>query len=912
MSLLTRVVLIIAVALSPPLVMQAFNEAALRAARRDEVRQEALRDARTVGAELDAIIVGVRNALVAVAAIPAIKTADADSCAALLQSAFSGLAFLRGIALVGEDGRIICATNGEVEGTRPGITPAVRLARARGEMALGRYMRDSNGGRGELPVAYPVRGLPGPGPVLVGEMDLRWLRRRLADRLLPKDAAIIVADRDGIVLVSEPDQTLVGRLAGSMQRTMLDATAPFLSLDTDLRGVSRVVATLPPGDAAPDILVSVGLSTATAFAAADAAAARSYALIAAGFIAALALAAWMARGVIARPARAILATTERWQMGDTAARLPWPSPHSEFGRIAAAINALLDAVAAGQLGLHERLAELRAIYDGSPVGLGYVGRDLRYVTVNARLAKINSVSAEQHRGRTVREILPTVAYRVEPLLARALTGEPIPPVEVLAATEAEPGVKRRLLVSYQPAVGPDGLVLGVVIAVQDVTALRQTEAALRAALEQANAELERRVAERTRQFEAEVREREAAQAQLQQAQKMEVIGQLTGGVAHDFNNLLTAIIGNLELATARSQDRPDVVRLLTGAMRSADRGAALTQRMLAFGRRQFLRFQPVAVPALLEGMSELIARTIGPSVQVCIDAAADLPPARADPNQVELVVLNLVVNARDAMPAGGSVVIATAAEQVAPDVAHPAGLAPGTYVRLSVSDTGEGMDAATQARAFEPFFTTKPVGRGSGLGLPMVQGVVAQSDGAVAIQSAPGQGTTVTVWLPCADDAAPATVTEPPPRWLAEGGGRAILLVDDDADVVTFAAICLDDAGYAVRRAQSGAEALAMLKDGPQPDLLIADLGMPGMNGLQLATAARRLYPHLSIMIATGYAPEDADARGTLDLPLLRKPFKAADLLSRVAELMQTSRSASPEGGNGADLSGPQSTASAR
>ena len=892
MNLLTRVVLIIAAALLPPLLMQVFNEAALRAARRDEVRAEAMRDARTVGAEIDAIIAGVRNALVATAAIPAVRAADAAACEPLLQSVFTGLTLLHELALVGDDGRIVCASDPQRDGVQVGAAPEVRLAQARGGLALGGYRPGATGGHPVLPAAYPVRGLAGPGPVLVGAIDLDALRRRLAARLHSADAAVTLADRGGTVLVALPDAAAIGRPVAAALRTALDGAGPTVTLDTDARGASQMVATLPPGEAAADILVSVAVGTAPAYAAADAASARGYALIGGGFIVAVALAAWMARGTIARPVHAILATTERWQRGDTAARLPSPDHRSEFGRIAEAVNALLDAVAAGQAGLHERLAEIKAIYDGSPVGLGYIARDLRYVTVNARLAEINATPAEQHRGRTVRELLPTVADRIEPLLVRAMTGEPIPPEEVAAATEAEPGVLRRLLVSYQPAVAQCGSVLGVVVAVQEVTALRRAEAALRAALERANAELEQRVAERTRQFEAEVRGREAAQAQLQQAQKMEVIGQLTGGVAHDFNNLLTAIIGNLELASARSRDRPDVTRLLTGAMRSADRGAALTQRMLAFGRRQFLCLQPVAIPALLDGMSELLARTIDPSVALRIEAPPALRPARADPNQVELVVLNLVLNARDAMPGGGQVAIAAAEEHVPAGAVHPAGLVPGDYVRISVTDSGAGMDSATQARAFEPFFTTKPVGRGSGLGLSMVQGVAAQSDGGVALKSTPGEGTTVSVWLPCAETVQPAAAPPPRPglRAVARGAGRSVLLVDDDADVAAFASVCLEEAGYAVHHVLGGAEALELLTRRPPPDLLIADLGMPGMNGLQLAAAARRLYPGLTILIATGYAAQEADDRGSHDLPVLSKPFKAADLLGRVAELLAEAR----------------------
>ncbi len=737
MTLLTRVVLIVAAALLPPLAMQAFNESALRAARRDELRQETLRDARTVAAELDAIVAGVRNALVAAAAIPAVRAADAAACEPLLRAVFSELAFLRGVILAGDDGRVVCATDPAADGARLHRAPEIRLAWARGGLALGGYT-PAPGGGAMLPAAYPVRGLPGRGPVLVGEIDLDWLRRRLADGLLPQGAAVTLTDRDGVVLIALSDTGQAGR---------------------DLDGGDRLVATLPPGDGVPDMQVSVALDPAPVLAATAAAAARGYALIGAGFLAALLLAAWLARGIITRPVHAILGATGRWQAGDTGARLPVRPGSSEFGRIAAAVNVLLDAVAHGQ-------------------------------------------------------------------------------------------------------------------------------ASLRATLEDANAELERHVAERTRQLEAEVREREAAQAQLQQAQKMEVLGQLTGGIAHDFNNLLTAIVGNLELAAGRSRDRPEVARLLAGAMRAADRGAALTQRMLAFGRRQYLSIQPVALPPLLDGMAELIARTIGPSIEVRIDAPAGLPAARADPHQVELMVLNLVVNARDAMPEGGRVIIAAAAETVAEP--HQAGLQAGSYLRLSVSDNGEGMDAATAARAFEPFFTTKPVGRGSGLGLPMVQGVAAQSGGAVALRSAPGAGTTVTVWLPCAEDSAEPAPPHPD-RAAARhpAAGRTVLLVDDDGDVAAFAATCLADAGYAVTRCESGAAALARLRTLPPPDLLIADVGMPGMSGLELAAAARERHPHLPILIATGYAAEDGDIAGTPDLPVLGKPFKATDLLGRVTALLE-------------------------
>jgi PAS domain S-box-containing protein len=885
LRLLARVVLIIGVALLPVLAMQTFNATALRGARQADVREEALREAQALATEIRWITAGVRNTLIALAANPVIRSGDPAACTATLRALRASLPSLRAISLLDEDDVVRCSSNVFAEGHVQADVPEVRLARARGTAALGGFASDKPDGPGELPFAYPVRGLPGAGPVLVADIDLTWLAGQLARRRLAPDSLLWVADRDGIVLVNLPGPSIAGQPLPASDRGALDAAGPSVVERRGADGLLREIGFVPPGSAMPDVFTAIGLSTERAFAATDAAAARGYALIFASLLAALALALFTGRNIIARPVRAILDTTERWRHGDTAARVPTRGGRSEFAGIARAVNDMLDAAVAGQARLKERLAELNAIYDTSPVGLGFLDRSLRYVTVNARLAEINNHTETEHRGHTVREILSaTAADRIEPLLHRALAGEPIPPHEVETAAPA--GARRRLLISYQPATAPDRTVVGIVIAIQDITALRRTEAALAAALQAANAELERRVAERTEQLEAEVREREAAQAQLLQAQKMEVIGQLAGGIAHDFNNLLAAIIGNLELATARSRDRPEVARLLDGALRSADRGAALTQHMLAFGRRQFLRPRPVALAALLEGMADLIGRTIGPAIRVQVEIPVFLPPARVDPHQTELLVLNLVVNARDAMPGGGTIRITGAADEVAIHEAHPAGLAPGRYVRLSVADTGEGMDPATQARAFEPFYTTKPVGRGSGLGLPMVQGVAVQSGGGVAITSAPGDGTTVSVWFPCADAPAeppgPRAETPSPPRAM----GQELMLVEDEPEVAAFAATCLEEAGYRVRRADNGETALRMLQSAPPPELLIADLGMPGMNGIELAAAARRLFPHLPILIATGYAADEAAASATPDLPILTKPFKAADLLALVAMLL--------------------------
>jgi len=757
MTLFVRLLLIIVTALLPPLAMQGFNESALRSAREADVRAQVAREARAVSAELQGIEGGVRNTLVALAEVQAVRAGDGSECPALLRAVAARFVFLRDLALVGPDGVVRCDSAGFGPRDRAS-DPAVRLARARDDFTIGAYAVDPTG-RPVLAMGYPVRGQP--GAVLVADFALGWLRDQIAASGLPPGSGVTVADRDGRYLLRLPDPERIGTLIAPELRWLLSQPTLGVVETTGSDGVRRIAGYVPLAAEPTDLFVAVGFSTQYAYAASDAAARRSYALTAIGLIAAVALAAAMMKGTITAPVGAILATIERWREGDTGARVTLPGPRSEFSSIAGAVNDLLGTTVANEAGLRARLAELDAVYRCAAVGLCFIDRDLRFVTTNATLAEINGIPEAAHRGRSIRDVLPDMTDREELPIRRALAGEPTQPTEVLGNADPHTRVRRRLLVSYQPAVAGDGQVIGAVVSVQDVTALRRAEADLQTTLQRANAELESRVAERTAQLEAEVAEREAAQEQLQQAQKMELLGQLTGGVAHDFNNLLTAIIGSLELALGKTGEWPDLQRPLRTALRAADRGASLTQRMLAFGRRQYLRTETVPIAPLLLGMQDLLARSIAPPVTVRIVTAEGMRPARADPNQVELVVLNLVVNARDAMPGGGVVTI-SAAEEIFDEVGDTTPLAPGRYVRITVRDTGTGMDPNTQSRAFEPFFTTKPVGQGSGLGLSMVQGVAEQSGGGVTIESVPGQGTSVSVWLPCEEFGASVHGVSPP------------------------------------------------------------------------------------------------------------------------------------------------------
>ena len=377
----------------------------------------------------------------------------------------------------------------------------------------------------------------------------------------------------------------------------------------------------------------------------------------------------------------------------------------------------------------------------------------------------------------------------------------------------------------------------------------------------------------------DVTERKRVEDALRQAQKIEALGQLTGGVAHDFNNLLAVIMGNLDLLRRRLPDDPRLARLVDSAMEGAQRGASLTQRLLAFARKQDLQPEAVDLAELVRGMTDLLQRSLGPMVRVETHFPAGLPPVHADAHQLELALLNLAVNARDAMPEGGTLAIGAVAETIAGGDPH--GLATGDYVRLTMADQGEGMDAATLAKATDPFFTTKGVGKGTGLGLSMVHGLAEQSGGRLAIQSAPGRGTTVALYLPATKPARRAPVA--PPRGDArETPAREVLVVDDDSLVLANTAAMLEDLGHRVRLAASGEAALAALADDSAIDLVVTDQLMPQMTGAQLASRIRQQAPDLPILIVSGYAELGTEAGR---FPILPKPFDRAALAAALAEI---------------------------
>ncbi|MBX3480013.1 MAG: response regulator [Caulobacter sp.] len=436
----------------------------------------------------------------------------------------------------------------------------------------------------------------------------------------------------------------------------------------------------------------------------------------------------------------------------------------------------------------------------------------------------------------------------------------------------------------------------LISAVASAMRLRQKQFEMRdrmADLDRLNRTLEDKVADRTAALEAEMANRALAEDALRQSQKMEAVGQLTGGIAHDFNNMLTGVIGGLDIVRRRldSGRLEDVGRFMDGATASAQRAAALTQRLLAFSRRQSLDPRPLDVNALAVSLEELLRRTVRENIALDIRTGADVKSVVADANQLESAILNLAINARDAMPDGGRLTVETSVVAFdADEAAADFGVKPGRYVLIAVSDTGVGMAPELLEKVFEPFFTTKPIGEGTGLGLSMVYGFARQSGGVVRIESRPGAGTVVNLYLPATDDdegeARPADA-----KARRAGAGQTVLVVEDDASVRMLVREVLADLAYTVIEAGDADAAIPVLASDQPVQLMVSDVGLPGMDGRRLAELARTHRPSLPILFVTGYA-ENATVRADFlgdNMSMITKPFSLEVLAAKINEMIDLS-----------------------
>ncbi|MGX1317426.1 signal transduction histidine kinase/CheY-like chemotaxis protein [Bradyrhizobium sp. USDA 377] len=518
------------------------------------------------------------------------------------------------------------------------------------------------------------------------------------------------------------------------------------------------------------------------------------------------------------------------------------------------LNATLEQRVAERTAERHLLATIVETTDGQIQALDL---DYRWLAINASCADAyQRIFGKWPKvGDSLHEFLadrPEHLAAATAIWSRALGGEAFTTIEEFG----DPRFERRVYeMKFEALRAPDGTRIGAFLTGMDVTDRLEEQARLA-----------------------------QAEEALRQAQKMEAMGQLTGGVAHDFNNLLTPIVGLLDMFQRRGIGGEREHRLIAGAAQAAERAKTLVQRLLAFARRQPLQAVPVDIGRLVAEMGDLISSTTGPQIQVTVDAPEGLPEAMADPNQVEMAILNLSVNARDAMPDGGKLRISAKARTV--ERVHASGLTPGTYVCISVADTGIGMDEETLAHAVEPFFSTKGVGQGTGLGLSMVHGLASQLGGALTIRSAVGAGTTVELWLPVSQVTAGAIDIAPQPKLQPLAAGTA-LLVDDEPLVRMSTAEMLSELGYSVVEAGSAEDALQRVREGLRPNLLVTDHLMPGMSGTDLGRALRSQYPELQILVVSGYANNEGI---TPDLSRLTKPFRSDELAASLANLTKVAQ----------------------
>jgi PAS domain S-box-containing protein len=847
-TLLSRLFVLVAVALLPAITIQMYNEFDLRRARQVEVQNQALSLAKLAAAEQQQIVQGIRQVLIAMSELPSIKTRDSQACNAYLAAMQQRFPAFITFLVSDLNGQSFCDTNSD---HRP-VTIAARAYFANilktGAFTVGEFSSGLSTGRNVLQFALPFYGDDGRmGGVIVAGLNLDWLADYIARKGVPEGAALAITDRNGTYLARYPhnDRFIGTKMPGDKYLKMDDRGAVDI---LDIDGVERIEGYSALRADSGALVVSFGLNKAQAFAEIQNHTQRDILLIALSTSLVLVLTSLGARLFIHRPLGQLVDAANQWRLGEFARRVDIQG-NSEFARVANAFNTMADALEHREHELseakekaEEAAARITMIFESTTDGVLIVDLNWRIDYVNgpasAQLAEDRDVI-----GMTLSEAFP---HDTEILSRfREAMSEQRP-----ASFEA---FCERRSIWYALNAFPSSQ--GIAIYVRDIT-------------------------EHKHSLEA----RRLMQAQLHQSQKMESVGQLTGGVAHDFNNLLTVVSGHFELIEDAA-DNGRVRELAAAGLRAAGRGAKLTAQLLAFSRRQRLSPKLVNVNELISEFQGLIRQAVGGGCEVKLRADERLWRCHVDPSLLETALLNLALNARDAMPDGGVLEIET--RNVVLDERAADGCLPGSYVKMSVTDTGCGMPPEVRDRVFEPFFTTKEVGKGTGLGLSMVYGFVRQSGGHIAIESAPGAGTTVALYLPKATQKPDAGLEAIRPQAIPEGSER-ILVVEDNEDILKVTSAMLTTFGYWVLCARNGAEAIQMLQSGQEFELLFSDVVMPnGMNGVELAREARRLRKGIKILLTSGYAGDVLERHQAVDeFPIIDKPYRLADLARRLRSIL--------------------------
>jgi signal transduction histidine kinase len=831
-----------------------YNEFDLRRAHQVEVQNQALSLAKLAAAEQQQIVQGIRQVLIAMSELPSIKTRDSQACNAYLASIQQRFpAFIR-FLVVDLNGRSFCNTNSDHGTISIAARPYFASALKTGAFTVGEFSKGLATGRKVVQFALPFYGDDGRmGGVIVAGLGLDWLADYIARKGVPEGAALAITDRNGTYLARYPhnDRFVGTKMPGDKYLKMDDRGAVDI---LDIDGVERIEGYSASRADSGALVVSFGLNKAQAFAEIQNHTQRGVLLIALSTSLVLVLTWLGARRFIHRPLGQLVDAANQWRLGEFARRVDIRG-NSELARVAHAFNTMAEELEHREHELSEAkekaedaAARITLIFESTTDGVLIVDWNWRIGYVNgpasAQLAEDRDVI-----GMTLLEAFPDVAYTEILSRFREAMSERRP-----ASFEA---FCERRSIWYALNACPSSQ--GIAIYVRDIT-------------------------EHKHALEA----RRLMQEQLHQSQKMESVGQLTGGIAHDFNNLLMVVSGNLELIE-EAADNGRVRQFATAARLAADRGAKLTTQLLAFSRRQRLTPKLVNANELIAEFQELIRQAVGGACEVELLTDRPLWLCHVDPPLLETALLNLALNGRDAMPNGGLLKIET--RNVVLDGGAVAGCSPGSYVKMSVTDTGCGMPPEVRDRVFEPFFTTKEVGKGTGLGLSMVYGFVRQSGGCVTVESAPGAGTTIALYLPKTTQRPDAEV-EAMQTQAIPGGSERILVVDDNEDLLKVSSAMLTSFGYRVLCARNGAEAIQMFESGQEFDLLFSDVVMPnGMNGVELAREARRFSKGIKVLLTSGYAGDVLERHQAVDeFPIIDKPYRLADLARQLWSILHESQ----------------------
>jgi signal transduction histidine kinase/HAMP domain-containing protein len=849
-TILSRLFLLVAVALLPAIAIQAYNEFDLRRARQVEVENQALSLAKLAAADQQQIVQGIRQVLIAMSELPSIKTRDSQACNAYLAAMQQGFPAFVSFLVADMNGRSFCDTNSD---HRP-LTIAARAYFANvlktGAFTVGEFSAGLSTGRKVIQFALPFYGDDGRmGGVIVAGLSLDWLADYIARKGVPQGAALAITDRNGTYLARYPDNSrLVGKKMRGDKYLNLDQRGAVDILD--INGVERIIGYSTLDADSGGLFVGYSVDKAQAFADIQYRTRRDTLLIVLSTSLVLILTWLGARRFIHRPLGQLVDAASQWRMGDYARRVDI-ADRSEIVQVADAFNSMADALEHREHELseakekaEEAAARITTIFESTTDSVAIVDRHWRVSYLNER-AWTQIGEGRDPIGAKLWEAFQDAADTEIFTQLHEVMSDQRP-----ASFEAQ-CPRRGVWYALNAFPSSEGLA----VFFRDIT-------------EQKHA----------------VEARRLIQEQLHQSQKMESVGQLTGGIAHDFNNLLMVVSGNLELIE-EAADNGRVRQFASAARRAVDRGAKLTAQLLAFSRQQRLNPRQVNANELISEFQGLIRQAVGGACEVKLLTDGPLWLCHIDPSLLETALLNLALNGRDAMPDGGVLEIET--RNVVLDEGAVAGCLPGSYVRVSVTDTGCGMPPEVRDRVFEPFFTTKEVGKGTGLGLSMVYGFVRQSGGYVAVESAPGAGTAVALYLPKSSQE-PAAEVEAIPAQAIPRGSERILVVDDNEDLLKVTSARLTAFGYGILCARNGAEAIEIFRSGQEFDLLFSDVVMPnGMNGVDLAREARRLNKGIKILLTSGYAGDVLERHGAVDeFPIIDKPFHLPDLARRLRSIL--------------------------